>query len=135
MNFFNNVGKSLSNYFKYDDKMNQKIANIEETLNYLTSQILVWKSDPLIEDENYNQLFNQRHNNKYMIYNLSNRKIKFKKNPNVIVDFQVPDYPAYSLEFLLSFSVSAKNWLSLDQYNLLIIHDTLENVFHLFYLA
>lgn len=52
----------------------------------------------------------------------------FSDNQDKILDFKAPSYPSYSLEFLLTFSVSAKNWLSLDSYNILIVYDNLKNV-------
>lgn len=97
---------------------------------YLNSQIIIWKDsgEDLIDHENFNKLFHRRFDNKFMVYNLTNRNINFKTNVDRILDFQAPDYPSYLLEFLLTFSVSVKNWLSLDCYNVLIVYDTLKNV-------
>ena len=128
MDFFNKFSKKLTNYFKDEELLNRKIVKIDDTLIYLNSQVILWRYDESIDDEAYNQVFNHRHCNKYMIYNLFNRKINFNKNYDTIIDFKVPDLPSYTLEFLLSFSVSAKNWLSLDQFNVLIIHDDISNV-------
>ena len=128
MDFFNKFSKKLTNYFKDEELLNRKIVKIDDTLIYLNSQVILWRYDESIDDEAYNQVFNHRHFNKYMIYNLFNRKINFNKNYDTIIDFKVPDLPSYTLEFLLSFSVSAKNWLSLDQFNVLIIHDDISNV-------
>jgi len=63
-----------------------------------------------------------------MIYNLSGRKIDFKKNADVIIDFNPPKLPAYNLEFLLTFAISVKNWTSLDPENIILIHDDITNV-------
>lgn len=126
--YFNKASKMLSNYFKHDEEIDGKdVENIEEDLIYLNSQIVLWKEDNSYDDENFNQLFEFRFNNKYMIYNLTNRKINFKKDTDKIIDFKAPDYPSYTLEFLLTFAISAKNWLSLDSYNILIVHDDLKN--------
>ncbi len=130
MDFFNKFSQKLSNYFKDEEILSKKIVTIDDTLIYLNSQVILWKYDSSIDDEAYNQVLNHRHINQYMIYNLLNRKIKFKKNLDTIIDFKTPDLPAYTLEFLLSFSVSARNWLSLDQYNVLIIHDDISNVLY-----
>lgn len=131
MDFFNKFSKKLSNYFKDEEILSKKIVTIDDTLIYLNSQVILWKYDSSIDDEAYNQVLNHRHNNQYMIYNLLNRKIHFQRNLDTIIDFKTPDLPAYTLEFLLSFSVSARNWLSLDQYNVLIIHDDTSNVLNI----
>jgi hypothetical protein len=128
MDFFNKFSKKLSNYFKDEEILSRKIMTVDDTLIYLNSQVILWKYESSLDDEAYNQVLNHRHNNQYMIYNLLNRKIQFKRNSDTIIDFKTPDLPAYTLEFLLSFSVSARNWLSLDQYNVLIIHDDISNV-------
>lgn len=63
-----------------------------------------------------------------MVYNLTNKKVNFVDNQDKILDFKTPSYPSYSLEFLLTFSISVKNWLSLDSYNILVVFDDLKNV-------
>ena len=97
--------------------------------------MIIWKDsgDEIIEHENFNKLFERRFNNKFMVYNLTNKIVNFKNNQDKILDFEAPDYPSYLLEFLLTFSVSVKNWLSLDSYNVLIVFDTLKNVNFLYY--
>lgn len=129
MKLFNKASKMLSDYFKHDtnlDKDNQ-VINIEDNIIYLSSQLILWKDDKNYDDESFNSIFNFRFNKKFMIYNLNQRKINFKKDHDKIIDFVTPDHPSFSLEFLLTFSISAKNWLSLDECNVLIIHDQLKS--------
>lgn len=128
MDLFNKFSLKLSNYFKDEEILSKKTVTVDDTLIYLNSQVILWKYDKTVDDEAYNQVLNHRHKKQYMIYNLLDRKIKFQKDFDTIIDFKTPDLPAYTLEFLLSFSVSARNWLSLDQYNVLIIHDDISNV-------
>ena len=76
--YFNKASKILSNYFKHDESMDMQTSIIEDSVIYLNSQIILWKRDLSIDDDNFNQLFSFRFNNKFMIYNLLNRKIEFK---------------------------------------------------------
>lgn len=128
MKLFNKASKLLSNYFKHDEELDVKEEKIEDSLIYLNSQLVLWKETNSIEDENFNQLFKHRFDNKFIIYNLIERKIDFSDNLDKVVDFKAPTYPSYTLEFLLTFAISSKNWLSLDSYNILIVHDDLKNV-------
>ena len=96
---------------------------------YLNSQLVIWKdSDNNIDHDHFNKLFEKRFNKKFLVYNLTDKKINFSDNQDKILDFKAPQHPSYSLEFLLTFSISVKNWLSLDSYNILIVHDNLRNV-------
>ena len=62
-----------------------------------------------------------------MIFNLTERAITFNEKIDII-DFNSPKMPSYSLEFLLSTAISAKNWIALDSNNLIIFHDTVQSV-------
>lgn len=127
INFLNKQTKKLTDFFKHDIEMDTpQISNIADNIIYLNSQLVLWRHDINHEDESLNQIFTFRFNQKFMIYNLTARKIQFKTNTDKILDFKTPSYPSYTLEFLLSFAISAKNWLSNDSYNILIIHDELK---------
>jgi hypothetical protein len=129
MNFFNKATKLLNNYFKYDPKIDEENdVNIEDSLIYLNSQLILWKENPHYDWDSFNQLFLHRFEKKYMIYNLTEKRIEFEQGNEQVIDFKTPTYPAYTLEFLLSFAISAKNWLSLDTYNVLIVYDDFKNV-------
>jgi hypothetical protein len=128
MNYFNKASKALSDFLKYEEhEVDSVVHNIEDSLIYLNSQLILWKEDINHEDESFNELFRHRFSNKFMVYNLNDRKIEFKTNQDKIVDFKAPDYPSYTLEFLLTFAISAKNWLAIDSYNILLVHDSLKN--------
>lgn len=128
INYLNKATKTISNYFKYnEDEINSSATNIEDNLIYLNSQLVLWKEDLNHSDDSFNQLFSFRFNNKFLVYNLTRRKIDFKTNLDKVVDFSPPDTPSYTLEFILTFAISAKNWLSLDSYNILLIHDDLKS--------
>lgn len=114
--------------------MDIKSNNPDDYLIYLNSQLIIWKDcNNDINHETFNKLFEKRFNKKFMIYNLTQTKILFSENQDKILDFKTPDYPSYNLEFLLTFSISAKNWLTLDSYNILIVFDSLKNVRQTFY--
>lgn len=127
INYINKASKVLTNYFKHDEEVTKVVRNIEDCLIYLNSQLVIWRDDTNYDDDSFNQLFTHRFDNKFMIYNIMNKKIDFKLNQDKIIDYKVPDYPSYTLEFLVTFSISAKNWLSLDSYNILIVHDDMSN--------
>ncbi len=128
MNFFNKATKMISNYLKYEPDEDEPVENIDDNLIYLNSQIILWKKSDYYDNDAFNQLFNHRFNKKFMIYNLSENKLEMNNNMDKILDFKPPTYPTYTLEFMLSFAITAKNWLSLDSYNILIVHDDLKNV-------
>ena len=48
---------------------------------------------------------------------------------------KLPKNPSFSLEFLISFCISSKNWLNANEENILVIHDDLTindgNIFYL----
>jgi len=87
----------------------------------------LWKYEKTIEDSQYNQYFDYKFSKKYMLFNLTERALKFKDDVHII-DFKAPKMPSYSLEFLLSTAISSKNWIALDPNNLIIFHDNLQNV-------
>jgi hypothetical protein len=126
--FINKATKKLSDYFKHDEHLDKiQSSNIEDSLIYLNSQLVIWKENSNFDDDSFNQIFSYRFNKKFMIFNLIERKIEFKSNSDKILDFKVPLHPAYTFEFLVTFAISAKNWLSLDSYNILIVHDNFDN--------
>jgi hypothetical protein len=127
MKIFNKASKFLTNYFKHDESLDKSAVNIEDCLIYLNSQIVIWKDETSYDDDQFASLLSFRFNNQFMIYNLQGRKMNLKKDQDKVVDFSVPDFPSYTLEFLLTFCISAKNWLSLDCYNVLVVHDDLKN--------
>lgn len=105
-----------------------QIHDISDNLIYLNSQIVLWKYSNNFTDEEFRDTFNHRFENKYIVYNLLERKINFEKDFDKIIDFVDSSLPIYPLEFILTFSISAKNWLSLDPFNILIVHDELNSV-------
>ena len=129
LKYFNKASKLLSDYFKHDEKLDDKTEkNIEDSIIYLNSQIVLWTENTNFDDEqNVMGLpFSFKFENKFLVYNLMNKKLDFKNNQDQLIDFNVPDYPSYTLEFLLTFAISAKNWISLDSYNILIVYDDLK---------
>lgn len=121
------ASKAFTNFFKHDEEMDRKTVNLDDTIIYINSRIILWKYEKSIDDYQYNQYFDYKYSKKYMLFNLTERTLEFKDHIDII-DFKAPKMPSYSLEFLLSIAISAKNWISSDPNNLIIFHDSLLNV-------
>ena len=123
LNYFNKASEKLTNYFSFfEDKVQPKKKDIIESLILVTPNIFIWIDDKNYSDEEFISLIFSNFKDNYMIYNILPRKIN-TKYIDKIVDFKLPNNPSYTLEFLISFCISAENWLSANKKNILIIHD------------
>ena len=131
MNFikaFNNATKKFTDYFNYiESSIEKPPKDIEENLIKLNDRIILWEEDKDYDDWQFFQLINYNYKKNYMIYNLTDRKIEIKTDQDKIIDFPGPNNPSYTLEYLISFSISAKNWLNSNKENILILHDEIIN--------
>ena len=131
MNFikaFNDATKKFTDYFNYiESSIEKPPKDIEENIIQLNNRIILWQEDKDYDDWQFFQLINHNYKKNYMIYNLTERKIDIKTDLDKIIDFPAPNNPSYSLEFLISFSISAKNWLISNKNNILILHDDISN--------
>ena len=131
MNFiraFNEATKKFTDYFNYiESSIEKPPKDIEENIIQLNNRIILWQEDKDYDDWQFFQLINHNYKKNYMIYNLTERKIDIKTDLDKIIDFPAPNNPSYTLEFLISFSISAKNWLISNKNNILILHDDISN--------
>lgn len=126
LNYLNKASKKLSDmFYQIEDKIPKQIKDLDENIYKINSQIWFWQNDNNYNDEAFFEYFTKYFKEKFMVYNLiKDRKIFIKKNLDKIVDFNdLSENNAYSLEFLISFAISTKNWLSISDKNILIIHD------------
>ena len=135
-NIFNKASQKINDYFSFIEK---KIQNpkkeIHDSLIQINPKLYIWIKDNNFEDDEFIQVINNNFKDTYMIYNLLSEKIETNIFPDKIVDFKLPKYPSFSLEFLMSFCISSKNWLNANEGNILVIHDDLnQNDGNIFYL-
>jgi len=127
INYFNKATKKFTDYFIYNEKDQEKNEDIFNNIISINSRIILWIEDQTYDDEQYIQIINHYYKNKYIIYNLISRKIEIKTDLDKIIDYPMINLPSYSLEFLLTFSITCKNWLNSNKNNVLILHDNLES--------
>ncbi len=127
INYFNKATKKFTDYFIYNEKDNEKHEDIFNNIISINNQINLWIEDRNYDDEQYIQIINHYYKNNYIIYNLIPRKIETKTDLDKIIDYPIINLPSYSLEFLLTFSITCKNWLNSNKNNILILHDTIES--------
>ena len=129
---FNKATKKFTDYFNYIEKELDKPAKpITDFIIHINSQIVFWllPEQNEYDDDSFIQVFNSKYTSNYIIYNLSPRQFTFKSKlpQNNIINYKAPDTPAYSLEFIINLAIAAKNYLSINDNNVLIIHDDAPN--------
>ena len=135
-NIFNKASQKITDYFSIIEK---KIQNpqkeIQDSLIQINPKIFVWIKDTNFKDEDFIHVIHSNFKDNYMIYNLLEDKIETNTSPDKIVDFKLPNNPSFTLEFLISFCISSKNWLNANDDNILVIHDDItKNDGNIFYL-
>ena len=136
LNIFNKASQKITDYFSFIEK---KIQNpkkeIKDSLIQINSKIFIWIKDTNFKDDDFIQVIRKNFKDNYMIYNLLSDKIETDTSPDKIIDFKLPNNPSFSLESLLSFCISSKNWINVNDENILVIHDDLtKNDGNIFYL-
>ena len=129
---FNKATKKFTDYFNYIEKELDKPAKpINDFIIHINSQIVFWvfPDQNEYDDDSFIQVFNNKYKSNYVVYNLSPRQFTFKSKlpQNNIISYKAPDAPAYSLEFIINLTIAAKNYLSVNDSNVLIIHDDAPN--------
>lgn len=127
---FNKATKKFTDFFIYIEKeidFNQK--TIHDSLIKLSNNVFLWQYDSSYEDEEYVEIFQMIFKCNYLIFNTTPRQLSFKKEIHIskIKDIKSPDYPSYTLNYLISFCISAQNWLNENQSNIIIIHNDLND--------
>ena len=135
-NIFNKASQKITDYFSFIGKTIQNPQKeIQDSLIQINQKIFIWIKDTTFKDDDFIQVIRNNFKDNYMIYNLLPDKIETDTSPDKIVDFKIPKNPSFSLEFLISFCISSKNWLNANEENILVIHDDLTindgNIFYL----
>ena len=135
-NIFNKASEKINSYFSFiENKINNPKTQIQDSLIQINSKIFIWIKDPNFKDDEFIQVIHFNFRDNYMIYNLLPEKIETDTYPDKIIDFKLPNNPSFTLEFLISFCISSKNWLNAVDENILVIHDDLsKNEGNIFYL-
>jgi hypothetical protein len=135
-NIFNKATQTITDYFSFIEKRIQDPQKeIQDSLIQINPKIFIWIKDTNFKDDDFIQVIRNNFKDNYMIYNLLSEKIETSTSPDKIVDFKLPNNPSFSLEFLISFCISSKNWLNANNENILVIHDDLtKNDGNIFYL-
>ena len=135
-NIFNKASEKINSYFSFfENKITSQKTSIQDSLIQINSKIFIWIKDPNFKDDDFIQVIHSNFRDNYMIYNLLPDKIDTNKFQDKIIDFKLPNNPSFTLEFLISFCISSKNWLNALENNILVIHDDLtKNEGNIFYL-
>ena len=135
-NIFNKASEKINSYFSFiENKIKTPKKEIQDSLIRINSKIFIWIKDSNFKDDDFIKVIRANFKDNYMIYNLIPDKIETDTSPDKIIDFKLPNNPSFTLEFLLSFCISSKNWLNAIEENILVIHDDLsKNDGNIFYL-
>ena len=135
-NIFNKASEKINSYFSFiENKINNQKTSIQDSLIQINSKIFIWIKDSNFHNDDFIKVIHSNFRDNYMIYNLLPDKIDTNIFPDKIIDFKLPHNPSFSLEFLISFCISSKNWLNAMENNILVIHDDLtKNDGNIFYL-
>lgn len=131
LNFLKNSQKKLEKIF--NDKnifqiQNKSSNNSSNTLLYINSRVVVWKKEEDEKEFDYCNLFNKQFNDNYKVLNFSNNVIPNFTDVEKITYFKVPQYPAYTLQFILEFALTIKDFIDNDDKTIFIFYDDITSV-------
>ena len=135
-NIFNKASQKITDYFSFiENKIKNPQKEIQDSLIQINPKIFIWIKDTNFKDDEFIQVIHRNFKDNYLVYNLLPDKIITEIFPDKIIDFKLPNNPSFSLESLISFCISSKNWLNANEENILVIHDDLTindgNIFYL----
>lgn len=122
-NLINKVSNKMTNYFNNVEKTIKSKNNFLENIIPINNKIILWIKDELYPPSIYFSYFSQNYKSKYLIYNISQNKLDSDLSQDKIIDFNLSKNPSFTLEFLITFCISAENWINADKSNILIIYD------------
>ena len=136
LNLINKFSNKLTNYFKnIENNLQNTKHNFLDNIIPINNKIIFWIKDSLFPSSIYFTYFSQNYGSKFLIYNISQTKLDTDISQDKIIDFNIPNNPSLTLEFLISFCISAENWINVDLSNILIIYDDiLKNEGQIFYI-
>ena len=135
-NFFNDLSGKVTNYFSYiEETIKNPKKQISDNIIKINEKIFLWISDKNIADSDFISQINKEFKDNFLIYNITQRKLETNLEQDKIVDFQLPNNPSLTLEFLIGFCISSENWLNSEiSHKLIIYDDPLMNEGKIFYL-
>lgn len=121
VNLINNFSNKMTNYFTPNPQNN----SLDNYIIQINNKILLWIKDTLnsSSNDNYITYISQKYTSKFLIFNISQTKLDTEIFQDKIMDFNLPNNPSFTLEFLINFCISAENWINADNTNILIIYD------------
>ena len=134
INLINNFSTKMTKYFSNINIGNQKL-NFIDSIIPINNKLILWIKNESYPLSNYITYISNKYNSNFLIYNITQSKLDTELSEEKIIDFNLPKNPSFSLEFIISFCISAENWLNADINNILIIYDDIKiNEGKIFYL-
>lgn len=129
LNLFQKAQKKLENILN-DKNIFNNINQVkpENNVMFISSKVALWKKTNYDDEFDYSLYFEKQFNGKYIVLNMTNNDlIKFQEQ-NKIINYKVPVYPAYTLQFILDFCLTIKEILENDKDLSLIFYDSILSV-------
>ena len=134
INLINNFSNKMTKYFSNVNIGNQK-QNFLDSIIPINNKLILWIKNESYTLSDYITYISNKYNSNFLIYNITQSKLDTDLSEEKIIDFNLPKNPSFSLEFIISFCISAENWLNADINNILIIYDDIKiNEGKIFYL-
>ena len=134
INLNNNFSNKMTKYFSNVNIGNQK-QNFLDSIIPINNKLILWIKNESYTLSDYITYISTKYNSNFLIYNITQSKLDTDLSEEKIIDFNLPKNPSFSLEFIISFCISAENWLNADINNILIIYDDIKiNEGKIFYL-
>ena len=136
LNLINQFSNKMTKYFtNIESSIKKPNNNFLDNIIPINNKIILWIKDSLYPQSIYISHFTQKYSSKFLIYNITQTKLEIDSSQDKIMDFNLPNNPSFSLEFLISFCISAENWINADINNILIIYDDIiKNEGKIFYI-
>ena len=125
INLINNFSTKMTKYFSNINIGNQK-QNFLDSIIPINNKLILWIKNESYPLSNYITYISNKYNSNFLIYNITQSKLDTELSEEKIIDFNLPKNPSFSLEFIISFCISAENWLNADINNILIIYDDIK---------
>ena len=125
INLINNFSNKMTKYFSNVNIGNQK-QNFLDSIIPINNKLILWIKNESYTLSDYITYISNKYNSNFLIYNITQSKLDTDLSEEKIIDFNLPKNPSFSLEFIISFCISAENWLNADINNILIIYDDIK---------
>ena len=127
LNLINNFSNKMTHYFSNIENSitNQKHTFLDNIIP-INNKLILWLKNDAYPLSEYITYISNQYNPNFLIYNITQVKLDTNLSEEKIIDFNLPKNPSFSLEFLISFCISAENWINADINNILIIYDDIK---------